>query len=93
MVALLVAWCIWTARDRYDFWWFQPDPTQEEREKEMEERDGEVSLGISPAGLSFLRGFILSLTRKFKKSESPPGENRAMQDTANFDIVLNPPST
>ncbi|KAF8137480.1 hypothetical protein EV363DRAFT_1446322 [Boletus edulis] len=30
VIALLVAWCIWTARDRSDRWWFQPDPGQEE---------------------------------------------------------------
>ncbi|KAF8137481.1 hypothetical protein EV363DRAFT_1318110 [Boletus edulis] len=27
VVALLVAWCIWTARDRSDRWWFQSDPS------------------------------------------------------------------
>ena len=56
---LLVAWCIWTARDRCEFWWFQPDPNQVEyMELEEEEEDGEVS----PGGILGLRSFLRRFT-------------------------------
>ncbi|KAG8216853.1 hypothetical protein J3R82DRAFT_7116 [Butyriboletus roseoflavus] len=83
-VALLVAWCIWTARDRCDFWWFQPDPKQVEyTEFEGEDGDGGVSPSIPVLG--FFRRFRTSLTRRFTLPISPP-ESHAMQDTAS--VVL-----
>ncbi|KAG8216854.1 hypothetical protein J3R82DRAFT_7117 [Butyriboletus roseoflavus] len=55
IAVLLVAWCIWTARGRCDFWWFQSDPKQaQHREVEEEEGDG-VSPGI--LRLCFLRRY------------------------------------
>ncbi|KAH0826608.1 hypothetical protein J3R83DRAFT_4972 [Lanmaoa asiatica] len=90
MVALVVAWCIWTARDRCDFWWFEPDPNQVELEVlEGEEGVGNVSFGL--LGSSFLRGLTTSLTRKFKLSKPLPGEIHAMQDTASLHVVLDRP--
>jgi len=47
MVALLVAWCIWIARDRRSFLslWFQPDIDQvEHKEPEEEAGDGKLSI-------------------------------------------------
>ncbi|KIL00307.1 hypothetical protein PAXRUDRAFT_821768 [Paxillus rubicundulus Ve08.2h10] len=41
LVALLVAWCIWTSREQTGYWWFQPDPHQVELD-DLEE-DGGVS--------------------------------------------------
>ncbi|KAI9568446.1 hypothetical protein HD554DRAFT_723979 [Boletus coccyginus] len=45
MVALLVAWCIWIARDRRTFWWFQPDPVQGiQAELQESEDDGVMEI-------------------------------------------------
>ena len=85
VVALLVAWCLWTARDRSEFWWFQPDPKQ--LELEGEKGDGRVSPCISELG--FLRRFTTSWMRNLTMTISPPEESHAMQDTAS--VVLDPP--
>jgi len=58
IAALLVAWCIWIARDRSNFWWFQPDPDQVEHKEFEEDEDGR-SFGIP--GLNTLLGFRKSL--------------------------------
>ena len=42
-VSILIGWCIWTARDRSDYWWFQADPGQaslvDNQTKDEERRD------------------------------------------------------
>jgi hypothetical protein len=75
IVALLVTWCIWTARDRSNFWWFQPDPKQVEH-KDDHERDN------PRPGLELLRRMKISLTRILRKFTSLPCESHAMQDMA-----------
>ncbi|KAF8549038.1 hypothetical protein OG21DRAFT_1421972 [Imleria badia] len=75
VVALVVAWCIWTARDKSHFWWFQPDPKQVEH-KDDHERDN------PRPGLELLRRMKISLTRILRKFTSLPCESHAMQDMA-----------
>ncbi|KAF8438114.1 hypothetical protein L210DRAFT_866764 [Boletus edulis BED1] len=72
VIAVLVAGCIWTARDRCDFWWFQPDPNQLEHVED--EKDNKAL-----AGLDFFRNVTISLTQRLVKSV--PCETHAMQDT------------
>ncbi|KAG9313444.1 hypothetical protein JVU11DRAFT_5766 [Chiua virens] len=68
VLATLVAWCIWTARDRCDFWWFQPDPKESEYEGPEEEGGGGKEW-------SFLCGF----TTLFGNSKIPnPSRKRVM---------------
>ena len=90
VVALLVAWCIWTARDRCNFWWFQPDPSQiEHKEDEEDERGSNAPFG-TPV-LVALRSFTISL-KKLLMFKSLPCESHAMQDTTSPCVVRNPPS-
>jgi hypothetical protein len=91
MVALLVVWCIWTARDQCKFWWFQPDPSRVEyTEPEEDERDSNASL-ISQRWSP--RRFTTSLT-KLLMFKSVPGESHAMQDTTipPIRVVHDPPT-
>ena len=87
VVALSVVWCIWTARVRCEFWWFEPDPSQVEHEEdegdegdEGDERNSNASLVSVPQSWT-LRWFITSLS-KLLKFKSVPGESHAMQDTS-----------
>ena len=90
VVALMVAWCTWTARDRSDFWWFQPDPNQAENEAlEGEEGDGELSLHTSCFG--FFRRFTAPVIPKLM-TQSLPGESHAMQHRGSLHDVLGPRS-
>ena len=91
MVALVVAWCIWTARDRCNFWWFQPDPNQtEHKEPEGDGRDSEASFGTP--GFDTLRGVIISL-KNLLMFKSVPGESHAMQETTSPHVVRDPPGS
>ena len=47
IIALLVALCIWITRDRYTFWWFQPDPDQVEHEEIEEDKETASCLSVS----------------------------------------------
>ncbi|KAF9225843.1 hypothetical protein BS17DRAFT_567216 [Gyrodon lividus] len=76
LVALLVAWCIWTSREQTGYWWFEPDPNHVELE-DPEEDDGASC--VSRYG--FLRRLIpLSWVQNRTDPESLP-ESHAMQDT------------
>ena len=69
MVALLVAWCIWTTRDQCKFWWFQPDPRQVEYlEPEEDERDSNASL----VSQRWTPRWFTSLTRLLTFKSVPP---------------------
>lgn len=81
IAAVLVAWCIWIARDRCHFWWFQANPNQAELEdvKEVEVEKKAFFTGASgPFGFQN-NGFTTSLVRKITKS--PPGEGYDMRST------------
>lgn len=79
MVALVVAWCIWTARDQTHFWWFQPDPEQVEHEADHHDETDNPQLELPAVKRSlaqYLRNFI-----------SLPCESHAMQDIASpYDV-------
>jgi hypothetical protein len=89
IVALLVTWCIWTARDRSNFWWFQPDPSQVEH-KEFEEDEKDSNAPFGTLGFDTLRGFTMSL-KKLLTFKSVPCESHAMQDATNLRVVRDPP--
>lgn len=82
IAAVLVAWCIWIARDRCHFWWFQANPDQAELEdvKEAEVEKKAFFAGASEFCLQN-HGFTTSLARKFTKS--PAGEDYDMRTTNN----------
>jgi len=77
LIALLVAWCIWTSKEQTGHWWFQPDPDQVELE-DLEEDD--EAFCIPRFGL--LRRLIPpSWTRNQADPELLP-ESHPMQDIA-----------
>lgn len=73
MITTLVAWCIWTARERCHFWWFQPDPNQVEH-KEDDETDDEAPASL----LDVLRKLKTSLNQRWRM-RSLPWESHPMQ--------------
>lgn len=77
MVTLLVAWCTWTARDRSDLWWFQPDPDRTGHGEFDIQQGNMVSFGIHWLGR--LCRSTTSFIQKLMMSQSASGENRATQ--------------
>ncbi|KIJ61555.1 hypothetical protein HYDPIDRAFT_96423, partial [Hydnomerulius pinastri MD-312] len=56
-ICILVAWCIWTSRERTPFWWFEPDPAQVSLEDFPEEGDDGASFLSKKGFLSRFIGF------------------------------------
>ena len=75
IVAFLVAWSIWTARDASEAWWFLSD-TKKPGHRGEEPDDRDVYFGIPWLGL-----FKTLFTRRSVMSQSYPTENYAMQHT------------
>ncbi|KAF8842888.1 hypothetical protein BDN67DRAFT_271836 [Paxillus ammoniavirescens] len=76
LVALLVAWCIWTSKEQTGHWWFQPDPDQVELE-DLEEDDG----GSCLPRFGFLHRRIPPSWTRNQAAELLP-ESQPMQDIA-----------
>lgn len=78
VAAILVAWCIWTARDRGEFWWFQSDPNQVEHIEDDDENK-------TPAGLDLLHEVKMLWSRRLRV-RALPCESHAMQDTTSLHL-------
>ncbi|KAL4079412.1 hypothetical protein J3A83DRAFT_4209451 [Scleroderma citrinum] len=91
-VFILVAWCIWTARDRSQHWWFEADPSRvalvDDQPEDRDGCDGEVA----PHALLTKRiaRFISSFFNTRNRCRSVESNNEPVQEVGMHLSVMAP---
>jgi len=78
-VIVLVGWCIWTARDRREYWWFQADPGPALLVNDQPKDDHETVEPRRPL-IKRIIHFISAVLNKLNECHSARQRNGSVQD-------------